>query len=419
MRIFLAGDIFSFPHGTGSTARVLALARGLQHAGADVLVVPTSYSDHGPTETLNPSCSGCFEGVPFEYAAGTSTRPASFLERRIAQAKGMTGAALPFARWSGGTPDAVILFTGHSTVLPIATRLITALRGASLLFDGCEQPFVYEQDSRLRRVEERLYTPLAYRFYDGILAISEHLEGYFESRIRPGARIIRVPILVDPDRFPDVKARSGPEGPRYIGYSGELSDSKGIQDLLKAFAAVTEEFPTASLRISGSANPAAYMDTLTRLAGELGILSRVEFIGTVPYSEFPGLLQGTEVLVVPHPSGTFSDAAFPTKLGEYLASGTPTIATRVGEVDRFVRDGEDVYLVQPGNLGALAAALRRVLRNPEGAARVGEHGRQTARRHFDYRLHGQRLLQFVRDLKGGQGSAGAMSLWKGSERCAE
>jgi glycosyltransferase involved in cell wall biosynthesis len=394
-RVLLAGDIFSFPHGTGSTTRVLAFARGLQHAGADVLVVPTSYSNHRPTEALNPHATGAFEGVPFKYAAGTATRPDNFVRRRVAQVRGMTGAATPFLMWDGRPPDSVILFTGHSYVLPMTARLATALRGAALLFDGCEQPFVYEQESARRRLEERAYTPVGYRIYDGVIAISEHLQRYFAARTGAGTRIIRVPILVDPERFAGLRA---PADVRYVGYSGELSESKGVHDLIRAFACVADDFPDVVLRISGSPNPAAYIDRLLVLARELGIAPRVEFLGTVPYSEFPGLLQGAEVLVVPHPSGTFSDAAFPTKLGEYLSSGTPTITTRVGEVDRYVRDGEDVYLVPPNDHAALAAALRRVLGDPSTAAAVGVRGRATAERCFDYRLHGRRLLDFIGDL---------------------
>lgn len=398
-RILLAGGKFAFPHGTGSTSRVLAIAKGLQSAGADVLVMPTGYSSERPDAALDQNPSGIFEGVPYRFAAGTRARPSAFLRRRIARVKGETGAAMQFAPWAGQTPDAVLLFTGHTVTLPVLTRMASAARRAVMLFDGCEQPFVYEQGSARRRFEERLYTPVAYRLYDGIFVISEYLERYFAPRMRRGARTLLVPILVDVERF-SVGPPWSQDAPRYIAYAGELSKSKGVHDLVSAFAALAAEFPDVTLKVSGYPNPPAYKDRLTRLIRELGLGSRVEFVGVVPQRDFPRLLSDATVLVVPHSSGTFSEAAFPTKLGEYLASGTPTVATRVGEVERYVRDRVDLYLVPPENPAALAASLRHVLCNREEAAQVGLRGRETAKESFDCRAHGRRLLEFIHELRG-------------------
>jgi Glycosyltransferase len=397
-RILLAGGKFAFPHGTGSTTRVLAIARGLQSAGADVLVLPTGYSSVRADLMPSPWASGIFEGVPFRYAAGTSMRPDAFLRRRIARVKGISGPAGEFAPWVGQAPDAVILFTGHTVALPVLTRLASATRRAVMLFDGCEQPFVYEQDSARRRFEERLYTPIAYRMYDGIFVISEYLRRYFAPRMRRGARTLLVPILVDFDRFAG-ESPERPDVPRYVAYTGELGASKGVHHLVSAFAALADEFPDVMLRISGSLNPPSYMERLTGLTRELGIGSRVEFLGTVPNEAFPQLLHDATALVVPHSQGTFSEAAFPTKLGEYLASGTPTVATRVGEIDRYLSDGEDIYLVPPDDPPALTASLRSVLRDPGAALQVGLRGRETARECFDCRVHGRRLLEFIHDLR--------------------
>lgn len=397
-RILLVGDIFAFPHGTGSTSRVLAIARGLQSAGAEVLVLPTGYASGREAATLNSNAGGVFEGVPYRYTAGTSTRPEAFLRRRIARVRGVTGVAGLFAPWAGQAPDAVLLFTGHTAALPALTRIASASRGAVMLFDGCEQPFVYEQDSACRRLQESLYTPVAYRIYDGIIVISEHLRRYFAGRMRRGADTLLMPILVDVERFAS-DSPSASKAPRFIAYTGELSESKGVHDLVRALAALGDEFSEVTLKISGSPNPPSYKDRLVGLIRELGLGPRVEFVGTVSYGAFPHLLREATVLVVPHPRGTFSDAAFPTKLGEYLASGTPTVATRVGEIERYVHDGEQIYLAPPDDPRALAASLRYVLNHPSEAARVGLRGRDAAREHFDYRVHGRRLMEFIDTLR--------------------
>jgi glycosyltransferase involved in cell wall biosynthesis len=404
-RILLVGDLFSFPHGTGSTTRVLAVARGLRSAGAEVGVLVTRYQERDPATAANRDASGMFEGIPFAYTTGTSMRPARFVQRRLSPARGVAGAAREILSLTGGRADAAILFTGHTYALPLSAWLATRLRGSALLFDGCEKPFVYEQESAARRFEERIYTPLGYRGYDGIFAISDYLAEYFARRGGPGTRIMQVPILVDVDRFTPPRARTAPSC-RYVAYSGKLSAAKGVDVLVRAFAAVADEFPGMRLRLSGGSGPASYQDMLVGLTKELAIADRVDFCGTIPYGEFPGFLTGAEILVVPHAQGEFSEAAFPTKLGEYLASGTPTIATDVGEIGRYVRDGVDLYLVPPDDVTALSERLRRMLRDPAQARAVGSHGRTAARRHFDYRLHGERLFLFIDGLRG-RGQFGA------------
>jgi glycosyltransferase involved in cell wall biosynthesis len=61
---------------------------------------------------------------------------------------------------------------------------------------------------------------------------------------------------------------------------------------------------------------------------------------------------------------------------EALASGCPVVATRVGGVPDVVRDGEDGFLVELGDLEGLAGALNRLAADPELRRRLGEAGRE-------------------------------------------
>ncbi len=395
LRVALTGELFAFPTGTGATTRVTAIGRGLCEAGAHVHVFPTRYVERDPRTALNTETHGIASGLPFTYTSGTSVRPSTFAGRRWARTRGIGASVTPFT-WRT-PPDAVLLFTGHTVAVPLLNRIASFSRRAAMLFDACELPYVYEQDSLSRRMEEQLYTPYFYRVYDGFMVISECLERYFAARSRVDARMIRIPILVDVDRF-----ALAPAGPRlerpYIAYTGALGDSKGILDLVRAFSRVASRFPAVDLALSGSPPEGPYQDRVMRMAADLGIGGRVRMLGIVPNESFPTLLRNATALVMPHPKGVFSDAAFPTKLGEYLASGTPTVATDVGEVGRFVRDDVDVFLVPPDDPEALAARLASVLAGPSHARAVGDAGQRTARREFDYRYHGRRLADFLGEL---------------------
>ena len=110
-------------------------------------------------------------------------------------------------------------------------------------------------------------------------------------------------------------------------------------------------------------------------------------------------MRAATALVIPHPAADFSAAAFPTKLGEYLASATPVVVTRVGEVEDYVTDGETAFVADPGDPHALAAALDAVLGDRQRAAAVGTAGAALAWREFDIGRQGRRLCEFIEELR--------------------
>lgn len=404
MKVLIIGEIFSFPHGTGATTRVRAFAAGLRDAGAHVYVMAMRPVHRQRAGALNTEAAGVYEGIPYVYASGSTIRFDAFLDRRLSPARSLARASRIIADAESPPFDAVIFVTGHTTLLPLIVGSVARLRGAVLLFDGCELPFVYERQLARRRLQERLYTPVAYRWFDGVLVISEYLERYFESRIRRSARLLRVPILVDVERFANADGRStrAADAARdrpFIAYTGEINPAKGTDVLVRSFAMIASSFPDVDLLLTGFGNPPQYLDDTLALAGALGVGERVRYLGSVRNDQLPGLLKRASVLAVPHPAGEFSQAAFPTKLGEYLASGTPVVATRVGEVDRYIVDGQSAYLVPPGDPASLAQRLAYVLSHEEEARAVGCHGQDVARRFFEHRLHGRRMLELVADLK--------------------
>src|SRR5207237_8126719 len=66
----------------------------------------------------------------------------------------------------------------------------------------------------------------------------------------------------------------------------------------------------------------------------------------------------------------------PVSAIEALASGRPVVATRVGGVPDVVRDGEDGFLVEPGDVEQLAERLALLPRDPELRERMGRAGRE-------------------------------------------
>jgi glycosyltransferase involved in cell wall biosynthesis len=126
-----------------------------------------------------------------------------------------------------------------------------------------------------------------------------------------------------------------------------------------------------------------------RLADEVGV--RAVFTGTVAHDDVPDHLAAMDVaILLATPGQAFHYS--PLKLAEYLAAGLPVVAPNVGDLPSRLTDGTDAVLVAPGEVEALAAALRRLQSDPAQRARIGQNGRELAIRSWSWDLQVRRTL---------------------------
>ena len=390
--------MFGFPNGTGAAARVHAYTKGLRAAGWDVKVVCLRWSERSAEGARNRQADGLCHGIPFTYSSGSPYRPATFTRRRLRD----VGSALRFTRLVRGTsgqpPANVILYANSDFALWIVmTVAVCRLAGSACVIERSEYPFVYAPDTALTRLRARVLTKTVYPLVDGVIVISTCLEKYFLAHVRRGARVIRVPILVDLDEFEPSPADDTP-GRDILCYAGYLDHPGEVDGLLDAFGAVAARFPQWGLRIIGGSRDPQAMDRFRARAADLGLGERVEFTGRVERAELPRLLGEATAFALPRASGLFSTAGFPTKLGEYLATAKPVVVTATGDIPLYLRDGVDAYLVPPDDTPAFAARLAEVFADPSAAREVGARGRETARREFEVLSQCRRLAVYLEDV---------------------
>jgi len=144
-----------------------------------------------------------------------------------------------------------------------------------------------------------------------------------------------------------------------------------------------------------------------RCAAELRIESNVTFTGAVSHEKIPALLASADIAVAPYlPLNDFYFS--PLKLGEYLAAGLPVVVTACGDLDPLLRDGVSSLRVPPGDVPALARALRRLTGDPELRQRLGRAGRRVAEDHLSLEAATAKLVRLLESL-GQAGSAGRKS----------
>jgi glycosyltransferase involved in cell wall biosynthesis len=397
VNILIAGDSFGFPNGAGATARVHAYAGGLQANSANVRVVCLKTSERREAGIANVEARGAYEGIPFEYTCGETIRAKSFWRRRWLELKG----ALRFCRIlryaaAENRIDAVIVFSNSAPWIVLIIALSKWI-GAICIQEKSEFPFVYARKTPWLKLYAAFYVRLIYRLFDGMIVISTYLERYFSGRVRRGARILRVPILVDVTQFERVKGLQG-DGKRRLVYMGNLDHAGEVSSLIETFALIAAEHPEWHLQVIGSTSDQVLFEALKRQVAQLNLSARVEFTGAVRRDDLPRYLGAADVLVLLRSAGIFSEAGFPTKLGEYLTTGKPVVVTSTGDIPLYLEDGVSAFLVPPDDVRAFANKLRYVLSHPAEAAQVGWHGREVAKRYFDRNQNCLRILEFIRGL---------------------
>jgi glycosyltransferase involved in cell wall biosynthesis len=150
-----------------------------------------------------------------------------------------------------------------------------------------------------------------------------------------------------------------------VGWVGRMTAVKRTDDVLEGFKQLTDNGVPATLCLVGDGPDRPQLE---RRARELGIMRDTLFLGyqedVAPfYSAFDALVL---------PSG---NEGTPVSVIEALAAGTPVVATRVGGVPDVVRDGEDGFLVDPGDTSALAERLTQLATDAPLRERVGAAAR--------------------------------------------
>ena len=138
------------------------------------------------------------------------------------------------------------------------------------------------------------------------------------------------------------------------------------------------------------------MDKQKDLINKYNLNDRITYIGVLNKDEIPPFIGNAELLVLSRPDSHQAQGGFPTKLGEYLATGNPVCVTKVGEIPDYLEDNVSAFMATPGDVDSFADAMDRALSNPEKARKVGLAGREIAEKEFNSEIQAKRLADFLK-----------------------
>ena len=387
---------FGFPEGMAATHRVRLLGRALIEQGASVRVLCTRVSEL-PGEVLSAETKGTTpEGISFRYTTHSTVRSDSFIVRRLREALGFVGALVELTSMRRrGSLDCVYL-----TAAPDGWRLSVWLLVRAM--NAQHVPVVVEFNE-LPGDATWLPSLISHRFshldgMSGAVAISRWLAEWVSAeakRIHRSVAQIEIPIVVD---TAEQRPEPYPDGTPTLVYSASTEYGRAVTFLLKAMPIVWRRHGDCRLVVTGM-RPDVVTDLVTR-EGLRDTLAdgRVVSVGYVDRPRLLELHREASALLIPLFDDLRSRARFPTKVGEYLASGRPVVTTDVGETERYLGDAVTAYVATPSDPTSFADRIIEVLDDPARAAAIGQAGRRLAEEDFDYSLHGPALHTFLTSL---------------------
>jgi glycosyltransferase involved in cell wall biosynthesis len=227
------------------------------------------------------------------------------------------------------------------------------------------------------------------RAADKVIAVSNYVAEDAINRfgVKPWSVSV-VPNPVDTDKFyPDAcvleKLSSLADCPTIL-YVGGASPIKGVCYLLHAMRYLVSEKPNLRLLFVCGGNDKL---KLTQLAERFGVGNYCVFLGRIPHDDMPKVYAASTVVVVPSLYESFSRTIL-----EAMACGKPVVATKVGGIPELVVDNETGLLVEPRNAPGLAAAILRILENPQKAREMGSSGRERVKRYYAKNVIARKVL---------------------------
>jgi glycosyltransferase involved in cell wall biosynthesis len=215
-----------------------------------------------------------------------------------------------------------------------------------------------------------------------------------ERGLFPPGRCQRIYNGVDLSRVVESRERAAafrrqfsiPDGRTVVTQVSWIIPEKGILDLLEAARLVVADRPSAHFVIVGDG---AFREEYMKRGGELGLRGHLTWTGLVEDPFTAGVYDAADIVC----QASRWEEVFGWVLAEAMAYGRPVIGTRVGGIPEVVTDQETGFLVERGDVRALAGKVVALIDDPPQRSAMGRAGRQKVRARFDLQKNVLQLLE--------------------------
>lgn len=391
-----------FPNGTASTAICSLMVKGIRENGLPAYLLIPFGSDKAKGLN-NTKTKGHTRDVPFVFMSGKTDLPKTF--RILSMLKGMLQSALLiYGRYKKNKNDMVILyspdFVKYFPIIFVCFILKIPMfswqverTSSSKEFKGIKGNINYLSAIITEKVLPKVSK--------GMIVISSHLKNYYRKNIT-GEKIFCSPILVNPIEFNYLeedniyKFKKKYKGKRLIVYSGTFGEQDGFPYILKAFKKFIELFPDSLLLVTGKPNKFSPIDSIYHMVDELNLKNNFHYLGLVSRKELLIINKAADLLLVCRSNSVYANHGFPWKLGEYCMTKKPIVATKVGDIEKYFKEKENIFLANPEDPNSIFLQMKNVFDDYNKALEIAKDGYEQACKVFNYLTNTKKIIDFVK-----------------------
>jgi colanic acid/amylovoran biosynthesis glycosyltransferase len=231
---------------------------------------------------------------------------------------------------------------------------------------------------------------------DMFTVVCEHMRNRLINLGCPDHKIVVLKSGIDLGKFPfHPKVSANKDEIRLLSV-GRLTEKKGMNILIQAFAQIAEKYPKLTLTIIGEGEE---RENLERLIEKLHLHGRVKLKGKRSHPDVREQLMNCDLFTIA--SLTASDGneeGIPNVIMEALAMGRVVVSTAHAGIPELIHHGETGYWVPEKDVGALSAMLIHVIEHQSEWSQLAENGRRKVEQEHDIRKQIQKLEQLFTNL---------------------
>lgn len=386
------------PNGMAATNRIKCYARAIHKGGMECEVLVCGCTELNPNRINNTVAVGTFDGVPFRYMGGTTTDTRPKYIRLFGQYLRLKMAE-KYIRKNMKKGDVLFLFMAGEVDRMLRFMKIAKSKGAFCVRDLCELPYGTGAETEYAIRKRKITIEKQFPKLDGIISISDALMNLAKTYTPSSCKHIKVPIMVEYEHY-YIDKQPKSEGVPYIFHAGTLYQQKdGILGMIEAFGMARQRlnFPIKYV-LTSNIKASSHPEEIKQLINKYQLEDSLEFVGYLNRNQIKEYLSNASLVISNRPKSQQDYYGFSTKVGEYLASGTPLLMTNWGEAVNWLENGETAFITEPEDTEALADAIVHIFTNPEESHRIGLAGQEVCHQCFDFRNWSKPLVEFMNQL---------------------
>jgi glycosyltransferase involved in cell wall biosynthesis len=288
-------------------------------------------------------------------------------------------------------PDVV---HGHGTENAYSYVAVTSGFPHVISIQAIIRDLVRQHSSVTRRMLEHLVVQHVERYTvrrASNVIIKAPFAGDFVRSLNVRAKMFLLENIVHEAYFAVERDRSAPK--TSIAFVGSIMQTKGVEDLIRAFHVVSPHHPGVTLDLFGTGVGAYERQVARPLADGGPGATRIRFHGQQSADRIAQHFRTTAMLVLP----SYFDTS-PNVVAEAMVAGVPVVGTDVGGIPFMVRGGDTGQVVPLRDQQALVDAVAVYLDDPELARTHGDRAREEGRRRWGETRFVDRLLEIYREV---------------------